>query len=379
MKIAILSTPTIALPPIGFGGTERVIYNLSEGLVKKGHEVSVFSTGDSSVSSRLLYYYKKALGSSEKITYNPYYYMNHIYHFLKLFEHENFDIIHLNDAGRLSLYFMDKFKIPFVTTLHGAYFPIKDDKYFLRAEKIKQLEFFQDCSFISISYIQRKALPNLNYVANIYNSVDLSEFKYSNTGGDSLSWLGRVDPVKGLDLAILVAKRVKRKLIAYGHINDGIRPYFDSEIKPIIDSKDKIIDFRYEINSAVNKSDFLSNSKLFIFPLRWEEPFGITMIEAMVCGTPVVAFSKGSVPEVIKDGVTGFIVNSEESDKRGKWIVKKTGIEGLCEAVEKIYGMSDLEYRQMRQNCRKHVEENFTVEKMVSEYEGMFQKIIQKK
>jgi glycosyltransferase involved in cell wall biosynthesis len=126
-------------------------------------------------------------------------------------------------------------------------------------------------------------------------------------------------------------------------------------------------------------NSFLGSGKLFIFPTRWEEPFGLVLVEAMACGTLVVTFACGSVPEVIKDGETGFIVNSSEEDKRGDWIVKKTGIEGLCEAVERIYSMPEEQYRQMRRACQAHVENNFTVEKMVDEYEKIHKQILEKR
>jgi glycosyltransferase involved in cell wall biosynthesis len=114
-------------------------------------------------------------------------------------------------------------------------------------------------------------------------------------------------------------------------------------------------------------------------PLTWEEPFGLTLIESMACGTPVIAFARGSVPEIIEDGKTGYIVNSSEDDKRGDFVIKKTGIEGLCEAVERIYDMSEEGYRQMRKNCRAHVENNFTVERMVDQYEALYKEILAKK
>ena len=120
---------------------------------------------------------------------------------------------------------------------------------------------------------------------------------------------------------------------------------------------------------------YYQNAKLFLFPIEWEEPFGLVMIEAMAAGTPIVAFARGSVPEVIKDGETGFIVNSSDEDKRGDWIVKKVGIDGLCEAVERIYSMPKDHYRQMRKNCRGHVEKFFTIEKMIDNYEMVYKQI----
>ena len=123
-------------------------------------------------------------------------------------------------------------------------------------------------------------------------------------------------------------------------------------------------------------SDFYGRAKALLYPIEWEEPFGLVLIESMACGTPIVAFARGSIPEVVIDGETGFIVNPSDSDIRGNFIIKKTGKEGLKEAVEKIYAMSEAEYRQMRLNCRKHVEANFTVEKMVDGYEKVYQKLL---
>lgn len=120
----------------------------------------------------------------------------------------------------------------------------------------------------------------------------------------------------------------------------------------------------------------MGRAKCVLFPIKWEEPFGMVMIEAMACGTPVIAYARGSVPEVIKDGVTGLIVNQNEAEKRGNWIIKKTGIDGLCEAIEKIYGLSPAAYLKMRQNCRKQVEDNFSAEKMVVRYEGVYSEIL---
>ncbi len=131
--------------------------------------------------------------------------------------------------------------------------------------------------------------------------------------------------------------------------------------------------------SLDQKIIFYKKAKCFLYPLMWDEPFGYIFLESMACGTPVVAFARGSVPEVVKDGETGFIVNSSPEDIRGNFVIKKTGIDGLCEAVERIYAMPEEEYRQMRGNCRGHVERNFTVERMVDEYEKVYEKILSKK
>lgn len=375
MKIAILSTPSVALPPIGFAGIERVVYELQEGLKQKNHDVTVYATGDSHISSKLKYFYDKALDPSVKLTYNAYYFLNHVYYFMNDLEKESFDIIHFNDARRYSLYFHQYLKTPFVTTLHGAYAVRESDPYSIGKETRHQLELFKDLPFVSISNAQRKDLPNLRYVKTIYNAVDSQIYEFSQSGGNYISWLGRITPDKGLDTAITVAEKLSKKILASGFIDEGQKSYFESILKPLSEKYRKYFEFRGEIQEK-QKNQFLAQAKVFLFPLRWEEPFGLVMIESMASGTPVVAFAKGSVTEVIKDGQTGFIVNSSDQDIRGNWIIKKTGIEGLCEAVERIYALPDDQYRQMRRNCRKHVEEHFTVKRMVDEYEKVYQRII---
>lgn len=375
MKIAILSTPSVALPPTGFAGVERVVYELQEGLTEKKHDVTVYATGDSHISSKLKYFYDKALDPSVKLTYNAYYFLNHVYHFMKDLEKESFDIIHFNDARRFSLYFHQYLKTPFITTLHGAYAVREHDAYSIGEETRNQLELFKDLPYVSISNAQRKDLPNLRYIKTIYNAVNSKIYEFSEAGGEQISWLGRVTPDKGLDTAIIVAENVSKKIKASGFIDEGQRNYFDSILKPLLGKHQEHFEFITEIKNQQQKNQFLALAKAFLFPLRWEEPFGLVMIESMASGTPVVAFAKGSVSEVVKDGETGFIINPSPDDIRGNWIIKKTGIEGLCEAVERIYSLPSDQYRQMRQNCRKHVEDNFTIQRMVDEYEKVYQQI----
>jgi len=181
---------------------------------------------------------------------------------------------------------------------------------------------------------------------------------------------------KGCDTVLQIAKKLKKKTIISGLIQNKM--FFENKIKPLIKNLSNLVTFIEKL-TFVEKNKILSNPKLFLFPIQWEEPFGLVMIEAMATGTPVVAFARGSAPEVIKDGKTRFIVNPSDDDIRGDFIIKKTGIEGLCEAVERIYSMPEEQYRKMRKACREHVEKNFTVEKMVDEYEKIYKEILNKK
>ncbi len=379
MKIAILSTPWIPLPPVGYGGTERVAYDLYTGLVAKGHEVFVFATGDSKIYKNLLYFYEQSVGvdalldKSHVLTY-----LNHIYHALKNLP-SGVDIIH-NHCETAAMHLLDAQKIPFIHTLHNILPDSTNITHEDFGKKVKHetLTMFKKHSYVSISKHQRIFMPDLNYAATIYNGLSLKEFIFNEKqAGDYIFWLGRFSVQKGLKIAIQAALKTEKKLILAAKIHSNRINLFEQEIVPLID--EKLIFHIGEIKSQEEKNKLLSHARLFLFPIQWEEPFGLVMIESMACGTPVVAFARGSVPEVIKDGETGFIVNSSPDDIRGNWIVKKTGIEGLCEAVERIYSMPDEKYRQMRRSCRQHVEKNFTVEKMVDEYEKVYQQILSSK
>ncbi len=216
----------------------------------------------------------------------------------------------------------------------------------------------------------------------IPHGIPLANFDLNQKGGNEIIWLSRIHRFtnKGLIEAIKVASLIRRKLTAYGYLELSSVDYFNKKIKPLLNSQFIELNLHKPSHnlSKEQKKEILKNGKLFLFPIQWEEPFGLVMIESMACGTPVIAFARGSVPEVIKDGETGFIVNPSDDDIRGNWIIKKTGIDGLCEAVERIYSMPEKEYQEMRYNCRKHVEKHFTVERMVDDYIKVYQEVIKK-
>ncbi len=374
MKIAILSNPWIPLPPSAAGGTERVLYNLQAELVRQNHDVTVYATGDSQIQAKLAYYYKQSIGSSRNAANNSYYLLNMVYEFIKLVNKERFDIVHFNDNFGYSLYFAEYVNSPFVTTLHDSYEKRENDPIKFYEEKRKQLLMFKDYPYVTISQAQRRSLPELTFTETIYNSIILGEFEFSPNGGEYLTWLGRISRTKGLEVALEVAQATGRPIEFRGHKIDSESEYFDTKIAPFL--QESGVNYRGESKTPEEKSQLLSQAKAFLFPLQWEEPFGIVLVEAMACGTPVIAYARGAVPEIVQDGITGFLVNPSPDDIRGDWIIKKTGVEGLQEAVERMYSLSVTDYTTMRTASRKFVEENFTTEVMGSRYLDFYQKII---
>ncbi|MBI4089217.1 MAG: glycosyltransferase family 4 protein [Candidatus Levybacteria bacterium] len=377
MKIVLLSPPWIPLPPKGYGGIENIVYNLAQGLQKKGHEVIVYATGDSKISGELRYLYQKSLGIDTLLEHSyGLLFLNHIYHALQTLPPDT-DIVH-NHCEYFAMHLLDSLKTPFLHTLHGSFCPDskKNSDNSSINTYLETLSLFKNHSFISISNFQRQGNPNLNYIGNVYNGINIDDYSFYPTSQDHLSWLGRYSPIKGLDVAIKLAKTVGKKLIISASVHAQRQDDFDQKILPEIDGKYVILAEKQKNNAE--KSKFYGDSIAFLFPIQWEEPFGLVLTEAMACGTPVIAYSRGSVPEIIKDGETGFLVNPSDNDIRGDWIIKKTGLEGLREAVERIYSLPRDKYLQMRKNARSHVEKSFTIDKMVSGYEEIYKKIISK-
>lgn len=352
MRIAQLVPPWIAVPPAGYGGTERIASYLTEGLVAKGHSVTLFASGDSKTAAKLHATFPEALGNSGELKNNPLLQLLGVFDCFK--EYSNFDIIH-NHAGQVAMFLTELVSIPVVHTLHGT-IVINE----VPAEKKLTMEKFKHQRFVSISNNQRMGYPDLNFVATVYNGIPIEEFAFNPHGGNYMAWLGRITPKKGVVDAIEAAKQTGLNLKISAFVDPIDKPFFETEVQSKIDGKS--VELLPEQDKH-GKSDFLGGARVMLFPITWHEPFGMVMTEAMATGTPVVAYNNGSVPEVIVDGVTGYIVDPA------------LGKDGLIEAVKKIYNMGEEEYNKMRLACRKHVEDNFTIAKMVSGYERVYEKI----
>lgn len=378
MKIAIINSNYVKIGKNTKKGTEIFAYVLMKELAKRAKKenlkITAFASGNSKIPVKI-----------ESVNYLPSIDDKHISssnHILfelslvsKAFSMQNdFDIYHANINGEIVLPFAQFVKKPIVITMHGTLSDPAAKKNFSLYKDIKNVY------FVFISNSQRKPLPNLNYIRTIYHGIDIKkEFQFNPTGDNYLIWSGRAVPEKGLDIVLQVIKITKKKAKIFPIIKDEYFKWL----------QDIIIKRRNIVNQAISiYTDFdvhrlelachYQTSKLFLFPLQWEEPFGLTLIESMACGTPVVAYARGSIPEIVKDGETGFIVNSSDNDIRGNWVIKKTGIEGLCEAVQRIYAMPETEYRAMRLACRNHVLQNFTVEQMVNNYVEVYKEILKK-
>lgn len=336
MKIAMVAPIWERVPPTKYGGIELVCSLLTEELVARGHDVTLFASGDSKTNATLSHVYhvpkREAIGVE----------VVDLHHasqpFLRAGE---FDVIHNHDgiAGITLASFVDT---PVLTTLHGIF--TDQNKPFFHA--------FKDaCYYNSISDEQRRGCPELNYVGTVYNAIDVPGWPFSEEKDDYYVFIGRMSHLKGADLAAEVAKRAGIKLVMAGKIDECDQAFFDERVASQVDGEQ--IAFRGEV-SPEEKRELLAKSRGFIFPLQWAEPFGLVMIEAMVSGTPVIAFPYGSVPELIVEGKTGFLVNN------------------LDEMVEKVKRLETLDAAA----CRQHVESRFGVKRMTNNYLGLYESII---
>ena len=346
MKIALLAPFEESIPPLKYGGTELIVFYLANMLSKRGHTVFLFASGDSKTSANLIPVFPRAIrkepyASNLKIR-DAIKYIG-ISKLVKELKKLDIDIIH-NHIGWRFLSFVSFFSVPTITTLHGP-LDIAYQKFIYSR--------FKKYNFVSISNSQRKPLPALNYIATVYNGIDVKTFKFNNKPKDYFAFLGRMSPEKGPVQAIKIAKATGIKLKMAAKVDTVDVDFFEKEVKPLIDNKQ--IEFLGEITQS-KKSDFLRNAQGLIAPIQWKEPFGLFFIEAMACGTPVITLKKGATLEVIKNGKSGFISNN------------------LSEAVKAVKNIKKIK----REDCRKWVETNFTVEKMVKNYEKVYQEILKK-
>lgn len=340
MRIAQVSTLFESVPPKRYGGTERVVSTLTEELVARGHEVTVFASGDSETSAELVSAAPRSLRLDGKARDFAAFTMIEL---AEVFDRESdFDIIH-NHADYFAFPFAHHAAIPVLTTAHGR----------LDLEEVLRVYgFFSDAPLVSISDSQRQPLPDANWVDTIYHGIDFRRYHLRTKPGDYLAFLGRIAPEKRPDRAIEVARTLGMRLKIAAKVDDVDRSYFQQVVRPHL--SDPLIEFVGEVTDH-EKDEFLGEAFAYLFPIDWPEPFGLTMVESMATGTPVVAMDCGSVPEVIDDGVTGFACKT------------------LRDFIDAVPRAGDLN----RARCRQRAEQRFSARVMADQYEAVYRRLIE--
>ncbi len=339
MRIAQISPLFEAVPPKLYGGTERVVYALTEELVAMGHDVTLFASGDSITSATLAPMRDKALRLDPSVVDWIAIYMR-MMELIRRRAHE-FDVLHFHtDYFPLSLF--SRQDTPFLTTLHGR----------LDLPEFKEVyETFPDAPFVSISDAQRRPIPGINWVRTVLHGMPSQLLMPQPVGQHYAAFLGRISPEKGVDKAIRIAGAAGLRLKIAAKVDNADKKYYENEIRPLIEAS-PWVEFIGEINDS-QKPEFLSGAHALLFPIDWPEPFGLVMIEAMACGTPVIAFNRGSVPEVIDHGTSGFIVPDEAS------------------AVAALKRVSELD----RTAVRRTFERRFTARRMAEDYVDLYEEL----
>jgi glycosyltransferase involved in cell wall biosynthesis len=338
MKIAQVAPLWERVPPPSYGGIELVVSLLTDELVRRGHDVTLFASGDSQTLAKLEAVYPRALRLDPNIKEYAVYEMLELSQVYQLAS--EFDIIH-SHVGITALPLASLVSTPTVHTLHGRFTPDNKNVYIHHQQQ----------PYVSISNAQRQI--DLNYVGTVYNGINLENYPFIAKPQEPpyLAFLGRFSPEKGPQHAIAIAKRTGWHLKMAGKVDRVDTEFFEQEIAPQIDGQQ--IQYLGEINHA-EKAELLGNATITLFPITWQEPFGLVMIESMATGTPVIGINLGSVPEVIAQGVSGFV----------------------CQTYDEMAAMIPAALELNRQTCREYVENKFSVAQMVDGYEKVFKKII---
>jgi glycosyltransferase involved in cell wall biosynthesis len=339
MRIAQVAPLIESVPPKHYGGTERIVSYLTEELVRAGQDVTLFASGDSVTNARLIASCERSLRKNERCkdpVAREVLLVDHVIEYVN-----DFDLIHFH-TGYLHFPVCRYLPVPHVTTLHGR-LDLPD--------LIPVFDRFRNEPLISISNAQRQPLLWANWQTTVYHGLPKDLFTFQPKQGDYLAFLGRISPEKRVDRAIEIAKRVSMPLKIAAKVDRADRRYFKREIEPLLaESKAEWVG---EISDQ-EKNEFLGNAYALLFPIDWPEPFGLVMIEAMACGTPIIAYDCGSVPEVMENGVTGFIVRDLDDAAKG---------------VDRVRNLDRL-------RCREVFEKRFAADRMASDYVDVYKRLI---
>jgi glycosyltransferase involved in cell wall biosynthesis len=340
MKIAQVAPLYESVPPKLYGGTERVVSYLTEELVRQGHQVTLFASGDSVTQARLEEVCSRSLRLDQEC-------VDQLAHHIVLLEQvfrqaSAFDLMHFH-IDYLHFPLSIRQHIPTVTTLHGR-LDLPD--------LVPLYKMFPSMPVVSISNAQRAPLPWVNWLGTVYHGLPEDLYTFRETPGTYLAFLGRITPEKGVEQAIAIAQQVGIPLKIAAKVDRVDREYFQEVVRPLLQNN-SLVEYLGEVGDA-NKDAFLGEAYAVLFPIDWPEPFGLVMIEAMACGTPVVAYPRGAVPEVLEDGVTGWIVE---------------GIEEAVQAVGRVSAIS-------RVRCRQVFEERFLASRMAQDYLRIYKELL---
>lgn len=339
MRIAQVAPLYESVPPKLYGGTERVVSYLTEELAREGHDVTLFASGDSVTEARLVPGCERSLRLDPGCCDHLARHVLMLEQVTKLASH--FDVIHYH-IDYLHYPLSRRQPTPQLTTLHGR----------LDLPELGPLyREFRDMPVVSISDAQREPIPHASWFGTVHHGLPLDLYAFQPARGRYLAFVGRTSPEKRLDRAIEIARKAQIELRIAAKIDPADRAYFDEVIEPLLDGP--YVDFVGEIGEN-EKSEFLGNALALLFPIDWPEPFGLVMIEAMACGTPVIAYPHGSVTEVITNGVNGFLVNDVEA------------------AVAAVGGVDSID----RARCRADFEERFSAPRMASDYLELYDRLL---
>jgi glycosyltransferase involved in cell wall biosynthesis len=337
LRIAQVAPLSESVPPKLYGGTERVVATLTDELVRHGHDVTLFATGDSHTQATLVAPAPKALRLAKCA--DPL-----ALHLLMVEQvaqrADEFDVIHFHVAP-LHFSVARRLTTPHVTTLHGR---------LDLPEVLTLYGEFADLPLISVSDAQRDPLPHQNWVGTVYHGLPNRELQFSPGKGKYLAFLGRISPEKRVDRAIAIAKACGWPLKIAAKVDPADQVYFERQIQPLLDHP--LIEYCGEITES-QKGPFLAGAVALLFPIDWPEPFGLVMIESLACGTPVVAIRGGSVPEILEDGVTGFICDD---------------LDQAIDATRRVHTLD-------RRTCRRVFERRFTATRMAEEYIQLYRRM----
>ena len=339
LRIGLVAPLFESVPPRLYGGTERVVSYLAEELVRLGHRVTLFATGDSVTTARLDAVWPRALRLDGRSHEHQIPHALHLEHVFR--RAAEFDVIHF-PTDRLHVGLARRCGVPHVTTLHGR-LDLPDLAPLLRE--------FHDIPLVSISDAQRRPLPWANWQATVHHGLPAAMLPLQPQPGRYLAFLGRISPEKRCDRAIEIARRLGMPLRIAAKVDPADQVYYEQTIRPLL--ADPLVDFVGEIGEH-DKAAFLGGASALLFPIEWPEPFGLVMIEAMSCGTPVVAFRHGSVPEIVDEGVSGYIVDSVD------------------DALPAVQAAAALD----RRACRARFEQRFTAARMASAYLEVYRRLI---